>query len=449
MDRERALFWRGVAEEIMRVAIASADPAVRVRECWPKELNDADRVAVLAVGKAAVAMGNEAFEHLGQRLTQGVVVCPAAHTSRVRGPGNRVRTLGADHPIPTERNLKAAGAVAELASGLVEGDRLLVLLSGGASAYLCSPADGIGLDDLQQVTRRLLASGATIDELNTVRKHLEVLKGGGLARLVWPAASTVLVLSDVPGDPDIPGDPLDVIGSGPMTPDPTTFDDAIGVLQRHRLLGHCPAIDKRLRLGAAGGLDETPKPGDPGVARVRTAIIGNNSMAIDGVCDRLTAMGLEVVERRGRVRGEAASVGRALADRVRGLEPGRAVVWGGETTVSVGEAKGRGGRGGPCQELALAAALGLSGLSDAGDGLGVVAVSTDGVDGPTEAAGAWAGPGVVEAMRARGMDAAGLLRAHDSHAAFAAITGDQAGGGLLVTGATGTNVNDVYVGLWA
>jgi len=426
-----------LAGEIARVAIGSAEPAARVRACWPAALREADRVTVLAVGKAAAAMGNEAFEHLGDRLIRGVVVCPGEHADRVDGAAGRVRAIGADHPIPTGRNLVAAEAVADLAEGMGEGDRLLVLLSGGASAYLCSPVEDVGLEDLQGVTRGLLASGATIDEVNAVRKHLEVLKGGGLARLVSPADSTVLVLSDVLGDP------LDVIGSGPMSPDPTTFAGALEVVTRRGVLGVSRAAEDRLRRGAAGEFAETPKPGDAVFERVTTRVIGNNGLAVAGVCARMEQFGFGVVERRERVRGEAAEVGRALAVRVRGLGAGEAVVWGGETTVTV---RAERGVGGPCQELALAAAVGLDGLHGEA-GCGVVTIATDGIDGPTDAAGAWVGPGVLEAWRAAGVDPTEAIRRHDSHGAFAALSGTEERGGLLVPGATGTNVNDVYVGL--
>jgi hydroxypyruvate reductase len=289
------------------------------------------------------------------------------------------------------------------------------------------PRAGLGLGDLAALTDGLLRSGASIEEINCVRKHCEGVKGGQLARLAGAARVEVFVLSDVLGDR------LDVISSGPMAADPTTFGDAVAVMERRGLAGGHRAVMELLARGVAGELEETPKPGDAVFDRVRHRVIANNGAAVGAAAESLGGAGRAVVEVRTLVEGEAADRGRELGRRVLGLWPGDAVVWGGETTVTVGDAGGRGGRN---QELALAAALEIEGSGGA-----VMSLATDGVDGPTDAAGGIVDGASAGAMRAAGVDGAGALTGHDSWRALRAC------GGLIETGATGTNVNDVMVGV--
>ena len=294
------------------------------------------------------------------------------------------------------------------------------------SALTPAPVPGVRLEEKQALTGLLLGAGATIDELNAVRKHVSLFKGGQLARAASPASVLTLILSDVIGDP------LDVIASGPTAPDPTTFTDALGVLSRRGLLERVPAsVRARLEVGARGEVDETPKPGDPLFARVTHRIVGNNALVVDAAADRARTLGYEphVVTRE--LQGEARNVAADLVARARRLRPPACLIAGGETTVTV-----RGdGRGGRSQEFALAAALALR----PDDDLIVLAAGTDGTDGPTDAAGGLIDAGTLERGRTVGLDARRALEDNDSHA-FLRACGD-----LVVTGPTNTNLLDLYL----
>ena len=408
---------------------------------------------IVSIGKASAAMASAAVGELGERA-RGVVGVglgggggvPSLARGALRvgdwsGAGERLGAgewLVADHPVPSERNVAAATRVLEFVRRVPSEETLLVLLSGGASAMLCLPREPLTLGDVAAVTEALLRAGAPIEELNAVRKHCEVLKGGGMAAARGGCGAgriVTLVLSDVLGDR------LDVIGSGPTAPDPTTFAGALAVLERRGVLEASPAMTALLRRGAAGGEPETVKPGDLLWARVENRVIGNNRLAIDAAAAACRAAGYAVVACREGVEGEAAAVGRALAAEARRLatETGEggargAIVWGGETTVTVGDATGLGGRN---QELALAAAMELDGV----EGITVLSLATDGRDGPTDAAGGVVDGSTAGAMRAAGFGPAEALTRHDSYRALAAA------GALVTTGPTGTNVNDVMVAL--
>lgn len=404
---------------------------------------------VLAVGKASAAMAGSAVGGLGGGLrgvmvvgsdSGGVPLLARGAPGRVGvgafvGVGAGVEWFAADHPIPTERNVAAAERLKEFVRGMPPEELLLVLLSGGASAMLCLPRAPLTLADVAAVTGALLRAGAPIEELNAVRKHCEVLKGGGLAAVRGGCGAgriVTLVLSDVLGDR------LEVIGSGPTAPDPTTFADAMAVLERRGVVGVSPAVTELLRRGAAGGEPETVKPGDPLWARVENRVIGNNRLAVDAAAAACRAAGYSVVAWREGVEGEAAAAGRQLvaaARRVGAPHGGKAaIVWGGETTVTVGDATGLGGRN---QELALAAAVEIEGV----EGITVLSLATDGRDGPTDAAGGIIDGSTAGAIRASGIEPGEALARHDSHPALAAAEA------LVLTGPTGTNVNDVMVAL--
>ncbi|MCW5776596.1 MAG: DUF4147 domain-containing protein [Phycisphaeraceae bacterium] len=421
---------RPAAERLVRAVVASCDPARLVREHWPGDFDTSGQVTLVAAGKAAPAMVAAAIDHLGDALTQVVAVYPPGVPGTDRLAALGVQAVEADHPVPTASNLNAAARVAAFVESMPSDGTLLLLLSGGASAMLTLPADGLTLDDLAAVTRALLRAGAPIDELNAVRKHCERLKGGGMARLASSRTVRTLILSDVVGDR------LDVIGSGPTAADPTTFTDALGVLERRNALDASRAVTDRLRRGAAGELPETLKPGDPLLARVRNEIVGSNDDALDAAAGFLRAWGFRLASVDRAVTGEAADVGRSLACRLRAIpDAGRpaCILLGGETTVTVGDAARVGGRN---QELALAAAVEL----DGDPGLGVLAFATDGRDGPTDAAGAFVTGETAANARERNLDLALALREHDSHTALEAL------GCLIRTGPTGTNVNDIVVG---
>lgn len=426
-----------LAGDIIRAVLDAADPAEAVARHWPEELPAASRVVLVAAGKGSAAMARTATERIGSRLCRGAVACVPEHRERLvaslrqAGCEGVVTVCPADHPLPTERNLVAARAIGDAAALATERDVVLALISGGASAHLTMPAEGLTLDDMRAVTRGLQRAGATIGELNAVRKHCERLKGGGLARLAWPAAMRVLVLSDVLGDP------LDVVGSGPTSADPSTFGEALAVLDRYSLRRVSPAVTARLVRGARGDEDETPKPGDEILAGVRHTVVANNRAAVDAAAEACRRAGVRDIRVRHGVEGEAAEVGRSFGAALRGAAgEGRpvALVWGGETTVTVGDADGRGGRNTEC---ALAAAEAIEGL----DRSLVIALATDGVDGPTDSAGAVVDGEMVGKLRAAGVNIADAFVRHDSYTVLDRVSA------LIRTGPTGTNVNDVLVGI--
>ena len=392
------------------------------------------RLVVIAAGKAAPAMAAAAEEVLGAHIAEAVAVSNAA------GPAlGRTRLVLAGHPVPDERGLAAASEVETLAEGLGEDDTLLVLLSGGASALLPAPVPGVTLQDKAAVTSLLLRAGATITELNTVRKHLSRLKGGGLARKATPARVVALVLSDVVGDD------LSTIASGPTVPDPTTYADALRVLADRGVADCVPrAAREHLEAGARGERTETTKPGDPLLRRVRTRVIGGNRLSVEAAAREARRQGLRPVVLTTRLEGEAREVARVLvailrecAEHGRPAAPPACLVAGGETTVTV-RGDGRGGRN---QELVVSAA---AALADFPVEAVVASLATDGVDGASDAAGGVADRTSVARARALGLAPPAIfLAASDSHG-FLAPLGD-----LIVTGPTGTNVVDLTVLLTA
>jgi hydroxypyruvate reductase len=424
---------REAALAIWQVALAAGDVGPLVRRSLRLEdstLLAADqridltrgRVLVLGCGKASAAMARAVEDVLGDRIADGFVVVKDGYTA----PTRRVRLVEAGHPVPDARGEAAAARLLAMAEEAAADDLVIFLVSGGGSALTPAPAPPVTLAEKQAVTRLLLAAGATINELNAVRKHLSRLKGGQLARAAAPAGVLALVLSDVVGDP------LDVIASGPTVPDPTTFADALEVLTRRGILERVPAsVRARLEAGAAGEVRETPKAGDPVFAGVRNVVIGNNELVIEAAAAKARALGYtpEVLTRA--LQGEARDVARDLLDRAAALAPPSCLVAGGETTVTV---RGR-GRGGRCQELALAAALALQ----RDDPRVVLAAGTDGTDGPTDAAGGIADAGTVTRGTGAGLDARRSLDDNDAHR-FLAAAGD-----LVVTGPTNTNLLDLYL----
>ncbi len=382
---------------------------------------------VIAAGKAAVPMARALEERAGERIVEGLVVTKEGHGA----PLARCTLREAGHPVPDARSAEAGRAALALAARTAPDEVLVVLLSGGASALLSAPLPGLTLAELAALTEALLRAGAPIDELNTVRKHLTAVSGGRLARASRAQRTCVLAISDVPGDAP------ELLASGPCAADPSRFADALAVLEA-RGLGRSvpPAVWAALREGAAGRREESVAPGDPALARVDTSWLATLDDALGAVRGAARERGLHAVPLPGRVEGEARVAGRRLVALGRALRsPGGVgavvLVGGGETTVTV-----RGpGRGGRCQELALSAALAL----EVRRGIALLAAGTDGTDGPTEAAGAYADGGTAARGRARGIDPQAALDRNDAHAFFAAE------GGLVVTGPTGTNVTDLYL----
>jgi hydroxypyruvate reductase len=418
---------------ILSASLAAADPEEAVLRAVRLEGDailaggerfKADRVFVLAAGKAAGAMARAAEQLFGRRIKGGLIVTKHGNEAS----SERLETLFAAHPEPDEKGVEAARRAEELARSLGEGDLLLALISGGASALLADPAPPTELADLKDLTGALLRSGANISEINTVRKHVSVLKGGGLASLAAPAPTLALLLSDVVGD-----DPS-AIASGLTAPDPTTLEETRRVLERYGIEPP-ESIAQHLRDAA-----ETPKPGDALFERVANVLCGSGRHAAEAASEKARELGYEPMLLSTTVTGDARGIASVYAAVIREvLESGNplpapcAVVSGGEATVTV-----RGsGMGGPNQEFALALAVELDGVG----GWAALAADTDGNDGPTDAAGGLATGATADAIRDGGIDPEDALADNDAHAAL------EAGGALLVTGPTGTNVNELRVAL--
>jgi glycerate 2-kinase len=425
---------REAARAVFDAALQAADvyPLVR-RALATAALPPRGRVLVVGAGKASGAMAAAVEQVLGDRIAAGLVVVKDGY----RAPTLRIRLQEAGHPVPDARGEAAAHGIRALAEGAGPGDLLLALVSGGGSALAPAPVPPITLADKQAMTRLLLGAGANINQLNAVRKHCSLLKGGQLARAAFPARVHALLLSDVVGDP------LDVIASGPTAPDASTFAEALAILDRFELRPRAPAsIRERLERGARGEIPETPKPDDPIFRGVTNTVIGNNELVVDAAAAQARALGYTPHVLTRALEGEARVVAEGLVTLGRGVREGRGpvaapacLIAGGETTVIV---RG-GGAGGRCQEFALAAALALEGV----DGVVVLAAGTDGTDGPTDAAGAVADGRSASRARALGHDPRAHLDDNDSHRLLAALDD------LVVTGPTNTNLLDLYLVLVA
>jgi len=432
--------------QIFHAALAVVDPFRAVRENLALEsgrlragehiyhLDDFDRILVAGAGKAAAGMGRAVESILADRISAGLLIVPKG----ARAPLRYITCKQGGHPLPDEAGRRASGKVLELLAGADEKTLVLFLVSGGASALLASPAPGVTLAEKNAVTSLLLGSGAAIGELNAVRKHLSAVKGGRLAAAAFPARLLTLIVSDVVGDR------LDVIGSGPTVADPSTFADALRVVDRYDLGGRIPGrVRGFLDRGAAGLEEETVKPGDPRLARSAHLVVGNNRMALEAAREKAGRLGLAAEIAPAAIEGEAREAARILAAKAiqvqSGLHPGekRCLLSGGETTVRV-LGKGRGGRN---QELALAFSLEIAGR----EGVEMLSAGSDGVDGPTDAAGAVVDGSTVEQATRAGLDAAAFLENNDSYTFFDELDRRAGTHGHLRTGASGTNVMDLQV----
>jgi glycerate 2-kinase len=405
-----------------QAAVAAADPLKVVPAHLPEPPRG--RTLVVGAGKAAAAMAAAVERHWPKSAPlEGLVITRYGHGL----PTRRIRVVEAGHPVPDEKGESAAAEILERASALGKEDLLLALVSGGGSSLLSLPVDGVTMADLKAVTRGLLASGAPIQEINTVRKHLSRLQGGRLAA-ACPARVLALIISDVTGD-----EPTH-IASGPCAPDPTTYADALAILQQNG--SQVPAsVLEALRAGEAGRREETPKPGDPLFRRVENRVIATAHSSLEAAAKYFRGQGVRAVILGDSVKGEAREVGRvyaALAKEVREhghpWRPPVALISGGEATVTV-RGKGRGGR---CSEFLLSLAMELEGMK----GAWALAADTDGIDGSEHNAGAIAAPDTLERAAKRGLDAGKLLAGNDAYGFFEAL------GDLVITGPTRTNVND-------
>jgi glycerate-2-kinase len=392
------------------------------------DLRRYERVVVIGAGKATASMARAVEQRLGPRLQGGFVVVKYGHVV----PTRRIVVAEAGHPVPDRSGQRAAARLCAMAAELGPRDLLLVLLSGGASSLLPAPVAGVTLADKQRTTQALLRCGASIREINTVRKHLSRIKGGRLAELTEATVVTV-ILSDVLGDD------LSAIASGPTAPDPTTYQDAVAILKRDRIWRALPQrVRQHLDRGCQGFVSETPKPGSSLFRRVHHHIVGNNATAVTAVIRAAREAGLRTLVYTPVLTGEAREAGRrfgALARNIvregRPLQRPCCVVAGGETTVTV-TGKGTGGR---AQEFAAAAALEIAGLAK----VWVVAIGTDGTDGPTDAAGAVVDGDTVARAQRLSVDLKGALKRHNTYPALKRLHQ------LILTGPTGTNVNDLYL----
>jgi len=394
------------------------------------QLSRFDRIVVIGGGKAAAGMAAALAKLLGDKVTAGVVNIPDSLPPLPRC--SRIELHRATHPIPGSEGVEGVKMMLELVRKPTDTDLVICLLSGGGSALLPMPAKGLRLSDIQRVTKLLLRSGAEIHEINAVRKHLSGIAGGRLAERLYPAHVLSLIISDVVGDNP------DSIASGPTVPDPSTYLDALAVLDKHKLVSRVPAsVRKTLDDGILGRIKETPKANSKVFGRVHNLVVGGNELSCRAAADLFRRRGYATTILSTRIQGEASEVGKGFSglllemrDRLSASRPA-CVIAGGETTVTV---RGR-GVGGRNQELALSVARGIAGLH----GVCFASMGTDGLDGGTNAAGAIVDGRVIERALSKGLDADSYIERNDSHAFFKKV------GGLIVTGATGTNVNDIMV----
>jgi glycerate 2-kinase len=427
----KKLIGRGLAAVDAHAAVARAisrqgEELVIGRRRY--DLRRYERVVMVGAGKATASMARAVERKLGPRLQSGFVVVKYGHGLSTK----RIMVAEAGHPIPDQSGQRAAVRLCAMAAELGRRDLLIVLLSGGASSLLPAPVAGVTLADKQRTTQELLRCGASILEINTVRKHLSRIKGGRLAELT-DATIVTLILSDVLGDD------LSAIASGPTAPDPTTYHDAVAILKRYRIWQAIPQrVRRHLDRGCRRFVSETPKPGSSLFRRVHYHIVGSNGMAVSAVARAAREAGFQTLVHRQALTGEAREEGkqfgtwaRKMVRENKPLQKSCCVVAGGETTVTV-TGKGTGGR---AQEFAVAAALEIAGLAK----VWIVAIGTDGTDGPTDAAGAVVDGHTVARAQRLLVDLKGALKRHDTYPALKRLQQ------LIITGPTGTNVNDFYL----
>ncbi len=429
------------AMEIFRAALKAADPVEAIHryvklagdgiQIGEHRFNfqDYDRILVVGAGKAAAPMAKALEDLLGERIADGVIVVKEGHGL----PLKHVRIHEASHPVPDERGIRGAEDILALANKAGERDLVLCVISGGGSALLVAPVEGVTLADKQEVTQLLLACGADIHEINTVRKHLSRAKGGGLARYAYPATVVSLILSDVVGDD------LNVIASGPAVPDTSTFGDTREVFSKYDIWHKLPqSVQTHIQRGLAGDIEDTPKAGDDVFQRCYSELVGTNIQALIAAKKEAQRKGYQSIILSSTVEGEAREVVKmfaAFAKEVRNsgnpIPAPACILCGGETTVTI-QGQGKGGRN---QEFALASALIIGGMEN----VVVLSGGTDGTDGPTDAAGAIADGRTMARARAQNLKPLDFLQRNDAYHFFQPLDD------LIITGPTRTNVSDVYL----
>ncbi len=444
--------------EIFYAALKAVDPYNAVRLYTNKirsvyQDGNFKRLIVVGFGKAACTMAKAIEDNLGDLIDTGILITKFGHAIEQQNRTaeqqlnmenklflnkNYCSTallrfcsiFEAGHPVPDENGLKGTEEIIKILRDADENTLIVCLVSGGGSALLVSPYEGISLNEKQAITELLLKSGADINELNTVRKHISKVKGGRLAEIAYPARLISLILSDVIGDR------LDVIASGPTAPDKTTYNDALKVLEKYRLIDKAPGrIIGVLQKGAEGFINETPKEGNTIFDDVENIVIASNRKALEAAKEKAESLGLKTEIISSEVTGEAREVGKWLADIARSKRSDsnrlNCLISGGETTVTV---KGN-GKGGRNTELALSFAIEIEGI----DRITLLSAGTDGTDGPTDAAGAIVDGETVKKARAIGLNPEEYLNDNDSYNLFKKING------LFITGPTGTNVMDIQI----
>ncbi len=396
------------------------------------ETGNFNRLIVIGFGKAAYPMAKAIEDSLPDPIKTGMVITKYSHCNQYLS--KKIKTFEAGHPVPDENGLKGTDEIIKLLKGIDENTIVVCLISGGGSALLVSPYEGISLNEKQAITELLLKAGADINELNTVRKHISKVKGGRLAEIAYPARIISLILSDVIGDR------LDVIASGPTSPDGTTYKDALDVLEKYLLLDKIPqnVLDMLYR-GSHGLIPETPKENNIIFKNVENVIIGSNKKALEAARGKANELNLQVGILSSEITGEARDVGRWLAEKAKEFKSlkvqecngSMCLISGGETTVTV---RGN-GLGGRSMELALAFAMEIEGISD----ITLLSAGTDGTDGPTDAAGAIVDGRTIKKARSVVLNPEEYLSNNDSYTFFKKTDN------LLITGPTGTNVMDIQI----
>ncbi len=437
---------KGMAMKIFSKAISAVDPAIKLKDTvWVegnrlliKTEENSEKIFnleafrntfLIGTGKASASMASAMEQILGERITEGIITTKYGHLLSLK----KTTVLEASHPIPDQRGLEGAKKIQNLLRESGPQDLVIFLLSGGGSALLPLPVDGITLGEKQQVTQLLLDCGADIGEINTIRKHISQMKGGWLARWAYPSTVIGFILSDVVGDQ------LDVIGSGPTVPDRSTYEEAWEIFKKYDLVEKISSsIKTYFEMGRDGKVEETPKPGEPIFEKVHNILIGSNILALRAAAREASSLGFHTLILSSSIVGETreaarfhAAIAKEILSSHHPLPKPACIISGGETTVTI-KGKGLGGRN---QEFALVAALEIQGFQKTV----FLSGGTDGTDGPTDAAGAVADHTTIERAKAKGLNPKGHLENNDAYPFFQKL------GDLLITGPTHTNVMDVRI----
>ena len=429
------------AKRIFRAGLKAVEPDqavkryVKVKEKILKigqkkyNLDEINHIFVVGMGKAGFPMAKAIEEIIGDRISKGIVVVKYGYGGELK----KIRILEASHPVPDEAGIKAAQKIANLVRNTDEKDLVICLISGGGSALLPAPVNGISLEEKQLTTELLLKCGASIQEINTIRKHLSWIKGGQLAKLIYPSSLQALILSDVVGDE------LDAIASGPTVPDSTTFDESWEIIKNYNIQSQLPeSVIKHIKMGKEGMLPETPKKEDPIFKKVDNLIIGSNILALEAAKEEATKLGYNCLILSSSIQGEAREVVKVHAAIVKEISSSKnpvsapaCVLSGGETTVKV-RGEGLGGRN---LEFSLAASIQIKGMKN----VLILSAASDGTDGPTDAAGAFADGLTWSRAIDIGFNPQKFLNNNDSYHFFQQL------GDLFITGPTNTNVMDIHI----